>query len=277
MRRVLIAFGIVVGGACASIVQPPPTFDAVASGSFEVVCEYSHSAPDDPIVHPGMAGASHAHDFFGNVSTTASSTVGTLDAGGTTCRRPQDRSAYWAPTLVYRGTPVTPMTVHVYYNNDHRAGTQTLPHGLKIVAGDALATGPQDTHIVAWKCDESPDNISYSAPPVCSTTGRPLKMIVRFPGCWDGEHLDSPDHKSHMAYAFGGSHTGSCPVRYPVKVPTVNVEFKYPTRDGSGVTLSSGSPYTAHADFFNVWDPPTLQHLVTSCADALVQCGVNGP
>jgi hypothetical protein len=28
-----------------------------------------------------------------------------------------------------------------------------------------------------------------------------LQLDVIFPDCWDGRHLDSPDHKSHMAYS----------------------------------------------------------------------------
>ena len=38
---------------------------------FKVECGWSHSAPDDPIVHPGTPGRSHLHDFFGNTATDA--------------------------------------------------------------------------------------------------------------------------------------------------------------------------------------------------------------
>ena len=44
-------------------------------GQFVVECGYSHSAPDDPIVYPGQPGMSHEHDFFGNVTTDADSTL----------------------------------------------------------------------------------------------------------------------------------------------------------------------------------------------------------
>ena len=43
-------------------------------GQFVVECGWSHSSFDDPIVHPGHAGASHRHDFFGNTTTSATST-----------------------------------------------------------------------------------------------------------------------------------------------------------------------------------------------------------
>ena len=42
--------------------------------SFISHCAFSHSLPDDPIVHPGVPGASHQHDFFANTTTSATST-----------------------------------------------------------------------------------------------------------------------------------------------------------------------------------------------------------
>jgi hypothetical protein len=49
--------------------------------------------------------------------------------------------------------------------------------------------------------------------------------------CWDGVNLDSPDHKSHVAYptagpaTFSGSSTGgACPSTHPVKIPQLMLE-----------------------------------------------------
>jgi hypothetical protein len=38
------------------------------------------------------------------------------------------------------------------------------------------------------------------------------------------------------------------------------------------VTLASGSPYSAHADFFNAWRQSDLQALVDGCINALRHC-----
>jgi|ERR1700730_16120710 len=85
-----------------------------------------------------------------------------------------------------------------------------------------------DTHIAAWEMRREPrQHVVLGTANMC-------------------------DHEETIEDERSVVHT---PVRYPVKVPTVNVEFKYPTRDGSGVTLSSGSADTAHEDFFNAWDP----------------------
>ena len=66
---------------------------------FVVECGWSHTAADDPIVHPGHAGAAHVHDFFGNTTTAAHSTHASLLAGDTTCGQKLDTAAYWAPAF----------------------------------------------------------------------------------------------------------------------------------------------------------------------------------
>ena len=50
------------------------TAEASSSAGWLLKCAYVNSAPDDPIVHAGMPGMSHLHDFYGNKSVTASAT-----------------------------------------------------------------------------------------------------------------------------------------------------------------------------------------------------------
>ena len=40
----------------------------------------------------------------------------------------------------------------------------------------------------------------------------------------------------------------------------------------SGLALASGGQYSGHADFFNAWNQPTFQSLVTGCLNALRHC-----
>ncbi len=51
--------------------------------------------------------------------------------------------------------------------------------------------------------------------------------------CWDGKNLDSPDHKSHVAYPASGSFetTGPCPASHPVRIPQVMYEVMWDTRE----------------------------------------------
>ena len=50
---------------------------------FKVECGWSHTAANDPIVYPGEPGASHHHDFFGNIATDANSPANGLRGGDT--------------------------------------------------------------------------------------------------------------------------------------------------------------------------------------------------
>src|SRR6266516_5979553 len=124
-------------------------------GVFAALCCFSHAAPDDPIVHPGLPGMSHLHDFFGNVTTDAYSGYASLRAGGTTCRTTQDASGYWVPALLRAGVPVTPLAVKIYYRaarGADAAAIQPPPPGLRMVAGDAMASAPQPGHVTFWGC-----------------------------------------------------------------------------------------------------------------------------
>lgn len=227
-------------------------------------CGFSHRAADDPIVFPGRPGAAHSHDFFGNRSTDAHSTRSSLLRRSTTCHRPSDTAAYWVPTLSQNGRRLTPVTSHLYYRVGKKpfAGVRPHPPGLRVIAGNSKATGPQGIGVTSWHCGTEPDGrfLHRTEVPLCAR-GRQLHLQVRFQDCWDGRRLDSADHKSHVAYSV----RERCPSSHPVSLPKVNFIVAYPTRGGLGVTLSSGSRYTAHADFFNAWNQRALADLVRRC------------
>jgi hypothetical protein len=54
---------------------------AVAGSEFRVTCASSHRRRDDPIVFQNQSGVSHMHEFFGNRTTDAFSTLTSLRAG----------------------------------------------------------------------------------------------------------------------------------------------------------------------------------------------------
>jgi Domain of unknown function (DUF1996) len=84
-----------------------------------------------------------------------------------------------------------------------------------------------------------------------------------FPSCWDGVHLDSADHKSHMAYAAAN---GACPSDHPLSLPEVTFEVDFPgIAGGSDYYLSSGGIYSWHGDFIADWDDRVQNALVASC------------
>jgi hypothetical protein len=238
---------------------------------FKVECAWSHSATVDPIVHPGHENMSHLHDFFGNTATEASSTTESLVDGDTTCQNKLDTAAYWAPALYRDGVPVVPSGSVAYYRPGPGVAGPTVepyPVGLVIVAGDQTAVDPQALGVASWHCGASP--VLASAPPECPRTA-PLGVRVVFPDCWDGEHLDSADHQSHMAR----SADGRCPRSHPVVVPQLIFEVHYPvTGDPSGLELASGGIHSVHADFMQAWHQPALEREVRSCLNRGKVCGV---
>ena len=253
------------------------TFAGAATGGtgiFHTNCDYDHSAMDDPIVHPGVTGASHMHDFFGNKTTNAFSTLSTLKAGTTTCAVGVDKSGYWAPQLIFNGTPVQPARVQAYYLS--KAGpVVTPPTGLELVAGNAHATAPLSTKIISWNCSGiySGPTADQSAPPVCPS-GSVLKVVVFFPNCWDGFMPTGQDNTSHTTYAVNGT----CPNGFNA-IAQLRAEFKYPAAvDGRGnVAFASGPYYTMHADWFNAWDSTALNNIVSGCINANTDCGSTVP
>ena len=253
-----------------------------AAPGWIVSCQYSHSLPDDPIVSFRQPGASHMHDFVGARTTDAFSTATALAGGGTTCAIPGDKSAYWVPAVFKNGVRVLPegTSKHAlfYYRRKGApsgVNVQPFPLGLRMIIGNARAASPAEnpqlgTDII-FKCGPG-SGTNLPRPPTQCSSGI-MVMSLRFPNCWDGRNLDSPDHKSHMAYPRGSR----CPASHPVVLPRIESFFRY--RVGTSpigtVTLASGPYYTAHQDFFNAWDPAVLQSLVTNCMNALRDCGTN--
>ncbi|WP_432832138.1 DUF1996 domain-containing protein [Dactylosporangium sp. CA-092794] len=257
----------------------PITNNPVKVPEFHATCTVSHHGGDDPIVFPGLAGASHNHTFLGNRSTDANSTAESLFAAGTTCTPAQDHSAYWIPTLYQNGKVVDPKEVTVYYGSRLKdpSKTQPFPFGLRMITGDAKTqTDTPDHQGNHFWCAGIGGEVGRTADgqyPICAKTAELVRQIS-FPDCWDGVHLDSPDHKAHMA---NGDHTGACPASHPVPIPSVSFVIAYPlSTDTNGITLSSGNGYSMHADFFNEWEPGALAQRVRDCLDQGYKCNAQG-
>ena len=260
---------VVAAGLVGTTTQP-----AVGAGSFgsmQVVCHPSHTNHDDPIVFPRQPGAAHQHEFFGNRTTNAYSTVESLTGKATVCSRPGDTAAYWVPSVLNNGRRVVPDRVIAYYRTTKISDIQSVrpfPRGLKMIAGSAMATAsnPQPTRIVNWDCG---DGVGGTAkPPASCSGGQALRLRIEFPGCWNGRSLDSADHKSHMAYAGMNGNRG-CPSTHPVAVPSLSLNFRYKISGSlSGVRLASGGVHSGHADFFNSWNQSVLSQLVKDCLNA---------
>ncbi len=252
-----------------------------SDAEWQILCTIEHQRADDPIVHPGHPGASHMHSFYGNTSTKASSTTSSLMSARSTCGRnmqTSDHSAYWVPAL-YKTDADGPRTLitsrdqlmFIYYV---RAGgpkgpkVKPFPPGLRMVAGDMNATSTQSSKIVEWTCGGG--GPTSGRIPSCSDPKQPIHASLGFPSCWDGKHLDSADHKSHMAYA---ADNGTCPRTHPVSLPKVSYEIDYPgITGGPSYELASGGRYSMHGDFFAAWDARVQNALVSECLNEARDC-----
>ena len=253
------------GGAATPSMDP-----SRAPARFVARCFSSHTLSDDPIVKPNQPGASHSHDFFGNKTTNAASTLASMSKGGTTCINRLDKSGYWVPSLTVNGQTVLPRVASIYYANAGKPfrTIKTIPRGLKVVAGNALAIAPQSQQVASWNCGADEESVPLSsAPPTCPEPT--LTMHIAFPDCWNGHDLDSPNHQTHLAYH---GRRGTCPAGYPVPIPRLRINVHYPTTGGPGVALASGGQYSGHADFFNAWNAKELRRLVHRCINAGRTC-----
>jgi hypothetical protein len=253
-------------------------------------CAYSHTNNDDPIVYPGQPGRAHTHDFFGARTADAGSTYSSMVAGPTTCGTPEDKAGYWAPALYRNGTKINPagsfngekVEQKFYYRDGHyasAASVEPFPPNFKMVQGhmharsiaDANSRGAKWGTKMWWGCSDNSVGGKQTSPPNCRSGI--LTLHVNFPSCWNGKTVNGD------AVAAGNVKFPSdkkCPSTHPRRLPIVIQRLEWPVgTNSSGITLSSGAPYTAHADFWNTWEQSALSDLVTRCLNRNVNCGNN--
>src|SRR5438270_3200071 len=128
MRRTAVTIGILVLLVTAAQTAAQAVSTDLAHGSFSVVCFYSHSAHDDPIVFPGSSGVSHMHNFYGSRTANAYSTDASMRASATKCRLQDDTAGYWAPAGYLSGVRLPGTRVKAHYRIFSSANrVQTFP------------------------------------------------------------------------------------------------------------------------------------------------------
>jgi hypothetical protein len=256
---------------------------------FRADCQYSHRLADDPIVFPDMPGASHMHSFVGNKAVDAHTKAGDLTKfTATTCKPVVDHSAYWVPTLydAASGKPVETTGFRVYYRSirNNSTGIMPIPTGLRLIAGDAkkkvpTPRGAQGQFYCAFYGPGDLDGIARSTNgnwPICGGDAT-LHFMLQFPDCWDGKHLDSPNHKDHVAY---GNDKG-CPADHPVRIPALTFDIQYGVKGTTqGYYLSSDptgrSASSMHGDAFLMWDSDAMNKRTKDCIAQRRTCDNNG-
>ena len=277
-------------------------------GAFRFICTASHEAKDDPIVFPGQPGRSHLHQFFGNTLANADSTYKSLRTTGmSTCNSPLNRSAYWMPAMLNgKGSVVRPDFVSVYYKRRpekdpecQRMGKACvdLPKGLRFVFGYDMINGTPKTGAGYFNCQGSTATPGHYPDIVAAAkncpAGNQLGAVINAPNCWDGKNLDSPDHRSHIAFtSYGDWGYEKCPADHPYVIPSFTMSVWYSVDgdlDHSGAWdaarptwhLSSdempGMPdmrpgSSFHADWFGAWDDQVMRMWMDNCINKMLSC-----
>ncbi len=261
---------------------PPAPGDGI--GAFRTIIGPSHFSYNDPLVFPRQRGASHCHSFFGNTSTDENSTPASMMAAPASTARggTLNKTAYWFPCLKdANGKIVVPSYLQAYYKSGYNQipikSIEAIQPGLAFIAGNRPTdTGPGPySEFVYFECYPSgyPTRQAYIVP--CNAgPGAYLMAVVMGPNCWDGVNKDSPDHRAHMAYSYGGT----CPASHPHPIPTISLNVVYPiaTNTNGWKFASDTAPgvggYSFHADYWGFWDPATEDIWLNNCVKKPADC-----
>ena len=282
----------------------PPSAAPDVVGAFRFICMPGHLKSDDPIVYPGQPGKSHLHQFFGNDTTDANSTYASLRAAGnSTCMSPLNRSAYWMPavlnglgkvvrpdyvTIYYKRRPLTDPIVSDPKHPQYQGQGVKLPNGLRFIFGrDMLNLSAPQTGAISFACDgpTAPPGKSWKnledAQAECPVGNR-IGARISAPDCWDGKNLDSPDHRSHVAFgSYGDWGYYKCPTTHPYVIPAFTMGAWFTQAAGESYALVSDDMDTSpghkrgdtfHADFFMAWDPVVHDMWEKNCLDKMLNC-----
>lgn len=259
----------------------PPTG---VNGQFRTRCELSHLSYDDPIMKPGQPGKSHLHMYYGNTKVDAYSTENSIiNSGGSTCDGFElNRTAYWFPVLLdSSGKARIPNNMMLYYKGEGvtppAEGYSDMPPGLKMIAGNPMATTPQrPADNFGWACGNMFTNPSIVLIPN-DCTGK-IMLKVAFPRCWNGRtDFDSPDATSFVVYASNGPSGGICPASHPKVFTGLTALFDWDVVGSTaGWKLASDGQLpggtTTHGDWFGGWNKDVMHSWTKECVTAEWNC-----
>ncbi|MFE2045732.1 DUF1996 domain-containing protein [Streptomyces sp. NPDC059477] len=255
---------------------------------------------DNVIVAPGVTnGAHHLHDYVGNQNNDAFASDDVLANAGTTCQNPGDRSSYFWPVLRLQdgtqdfdqnaagggtegnaGRILEPRQAQLKFVGNRTGPVVAMPRALRIITGDAKAfvNGLANAN-TAWTCTGFEDRQLTDKYPLCPE-GSDVVRLSNFQSCWDGQNIDSANHRTHVAFVQAD---GTCANGFQA-IPQLQVRLVY---DVPAPTIENGvvqnpfavdsfpeqlhKPITDHNDFINFFSTKTMKKMV-NCINSGKRC-----
>ncbi|MGP3947147.1 DUF1996 domain-containing protein [Streptomyces sp. 7N604] len=277
-------------------VQEPQEQQGASTGTFTTNCGVNENAnrnSDNVIVAPGVSnGAQHMHDYVGNQETGAFVSDDDLANGDTSCQNQGDQSTYFWPVLRVQdgqdeqdanapgggqdgniGTIQTPSEVTLELKGNPAGDVVAMPRFLRIITGDAKAFTNGDANANAsWSCTGFEDQVQLKDKyPLCPE-GEQVVRTSKFQSCWDGQNIDSANHRTHVDFA---NEDGSCDNGFQA-IPQLVQRLVYDVQPEPNFAVDSfpdqlHKPITDHGDFINVFSEDLMQEAV-DCINEGRQC-----
>jgi hypothetical protein len=268
--------------------------DGGSTGSFTTSCgtnENENRNSDNVIVAPGVSnGAQHQHDYVGNQDNDAFTSDEQFLQADTSCQNQGDKSTYYWPVLRVQdgqnevdanapgggqdgnvGTIQQVAQVELKFVGNKKSDVVAMPTALRIITGDAKAfTNGLKNANTSWSCTGFEDRQVTDKYPICPE-GSSVVRTSNFQSCWDGQNIDSANHRDHVAFVQAD---GSCPqgfqaipqlqakLVYDIPAPQIEngqVQNAY-ALDGFPEQLHK--PITDHNDFINFFDENVMNEMV---------------
>ncbi|EGX57532.1 membrane protein [Streptomyces zinciresistens K42] len=287
-------------------VSTPAVRSGASRGSFATDCGVNENRlfnSDNVIVAPGVSnGAHHFHDYIGNQANNAFASDEDLAKAETTCVDKRDKSTYYWPVLRLQngkqeqdaakpgggiegnvGEIITPKAVTLNFVGNPRSKVTGMPRLLRIITGDAKAfvNGPANAN-ASWSCTGFENRQLKDKYPLCPR-GSDVVRTFKFQSCWDGQNIDSANHRTHVAFAGADGGCASGFKAIPQLVQRIVYDVDAPSLDDGGRTTplfavdsfpeQLHKPVTDHGDFINVFDEK-LMGVMVDCINGGRTCGV---
>ena len=256
---------------------------------------------DNVIVAPGVSnGAHHLHDYVGNQSNDAFASDQELAAAQTSCQNQGDKSSYFWPVLRLQdgtqdfdqnaagggtegnvGKILQPAQAQLKFVGNKKGKVVAMPTALRIITGDAKAfvNGNANAN-VNWSCTGFENKVQlHDKYPICPQ-GSQVVRTTNFQSCWDGQNIDSANHRTHVAFVQAD---GSCAngfkaipqlqVRLVYNVPAPKIENGQLVNPYAVDSFPENlhKPVTDHNDFINFFSTRTMNKMV-NCINTGQKC-----